>query len=72
MFCMTDEYDRQKGAALIKEGAEAESKAAQYTLANLYADGEGVAQSDEQVLYWFHKAAEKIMHWPWTSLPGLA
>ena len=42
----------------MKQSAEQGDKDAQYTLGRSYETGRGLAQSDENALYWYRKAAE--------------
>ncbi|MEO5766007.1 MAG: tetratricopeptide repeat protein [Casimicrobiaceae bacterium] len=51
--------DYAKAAALWRPLAEAGDATAQYRLATLYAEGQGVEQDDELAFKWFLRAAEK-------------
>ncbi|AHG74500.1 hypothetical protein X781_23570 [Mannheimia sp. USDA-ARS-USMARC-1261] len=55
-------YEQQNYSAafpLFKQLAELGDAKAQFNLALMYANGQGVAQSDKQAAYWFEKAAEQ-------------
>ena len=51
--------DYAKAAALWQPLAEAGNPVAQYRLGTLYAEGRGVAQSDEKAFMWFLRAAQR-------------
>lgn len=51
--------DYAKAAALWQPLADAGDPVAQYRLGTLYAEGRGVAQSDETAFKWFLRAAQK-------------
>jgi TPR repeat protein len=52
------DVDTQKAFELYQEAANLGNKVAQYNLANMYQNGEGVEKNMSKAIYWYKKSAE--------------
>ena len=59
--CATEFENKNYEKALVEctQEAEENDKVAQYNLARMYDDGEGIEQDKQKAVYWYTKAAEQ-------------